>query len=359
MLGALARPLFVYSRSAIEAAYDAYRDGMGGHPHLICYAVKANSSLAILQLLAQRGAGFDIGSGGELARVLRAGGDPRRVVFSGVAKSGQEMRDALEANILCFNVESANELRRLNAVAAELGRRASISLRVNPDVDADTHPYISTGLKENKFGIDIDTAESVFSEALALPFIDPIGIGCHIGSQLQSTGPFVDALDRLLILLERLESTGVRLQHLDVGGGLGVRYRDETPPSAQEYLSALLERLGARQHCLIVEPGRSIVANAGVMLTRVIDLKTNGSRQFAIVDAAMNDLIRPALYDAWLDIVAVQPRVGERRRYDIVGPVCETGDFLGKSRELVLEEQDLLARSLRGSLRFQHELELQ
>ncbi|HEY9037248.1 MAG TPA: diaminopimelate decarboxylase [Pseudomonadales bacterium] len=344
-------PLYVYSRQAIEAAARAWLSALGPHGHL-CYAVKANSNLAVLNLLARLGAGFDIVSIGELERVLRAGGQAERVVFSGVAKEAAEMRRALQAGIRCFNIESAAELTLLNAVAGETGAVAPISLRVNPDVDAQTHPYISTGLRDNKFGVPMGDAFDLYCEAAALPHVRVTGIDCHIGSQLTRIEPYLDALERVLALVDRLSDAGIRVQHLDIGGGLGVRYRDETPPTPQMLLTAVRERLGERTLELLVEPGRSIVANAGVMLTRVVYLKDNGDKHFALVDAAMNDLVRPSLYDAWMGIEAVTPRHGSSQRYDIVGPVCETGDFLGRDRDLVLEAGDLLAVRSAGAYGF-------
>jgi diaminopimelate decarboxylase len=336
-------PTYVYSRAEIEARFRAYDAAFGTHPHLVCFAVKSNSNLAVLNLLARLGAGFDIVSGGELERVLAAGGEAGKVVFSGVGKSRAEMARALEVGIRCFNVESLPELERLNEVALAHGKRAPVSLRVNPDVDANTHPYISTGLKENKFGIAIEDAEAVYLRAIALPGLEVIGVDCHIGSQLTELRPFLDALERVLALVERLAAQGVQLHHLDLGGGLGIRYRDETPPAPAELVGALMERLGQTGYELIVEPGRSIVGNAGVLLTRVELLKHGPHKDFAIVDAAMNDLMRPALYGSWMDIQPVAAREGEAREYDVVGPVCETGDFLGKGRRLVLAEGDLLA----------------
>ncbi|MEW5894028.1 MAG: diaminopimelate decarboxylase [Pseudomonadota bacterium] len=336
-------PTYVYSRAMLEATYQAYDRAFAGHPHLICYAVKANSSLAILNLFARLGAGFDIVSGGELARVLAAGGNPNKVVFSGVGKTAEEMRAALAAGIHCFNVESESELHRLNQVAGELGKRAPISLRVNPDVDAKTHPYISTGLKENKFGIAHDEALRVYRLAASLPNLRVVGIDCHIGSQLTEIAPFAEALDKVLQLVDTLAADGIILHHLDMGGGVGIRYRDETPPAVDAYARTLLDKLKGRPQTLILEPGRSLVGNAGLLLTRVEYLKHGAAKDFAIVDAAMNDLMRPALYDAWHDIVPVTLRQGEARRYEIVGPVCESGDFLGHDRELVLAEGDLLA----------------
>lgn len=345
-------PTYVYSRAHIEAQYRAYADALDGMPHLVCFAVKANSNLAVLNVLARLGAGFDIVSRGELERVLAAGGEPGKIVFSGVGKSREDMRRALEVGVHCFNVESTDELERLQVVAAELGVRAPISLRVNPDVDAGTHPYISTGLKENKFGIAIADAEDVYIRAAQLPNLDVVGVDCHIGSQLTSLPPFLDALDRLLALVDRLGDCGIHLRHLDLGGGLGVRYRDEEPPLASDYIKAVRERLDGRDLALVFEPGRFIVANAGVLLTQVEYLKHTEHKDFAIVDAAMNDLIRPALYQAWMDVSAVRPRDGQPRTYDIVGPICETGDFLAKERELVLAEGDLLAVHSAGAYGF-------
>ena len=345
-------PTYVYSRAHIEAQYRAYADALTGIPHLVCFAVKANSNLGVLNVLARLGAGFDIVSRGELERVLAAGGQPDRIVFSAVGKSRDDMRRALEVGVHCFNVESTVELERLQVVAAELGKVAAISLRVNPDVDAGTHPYISTGLKENKFGIAIADAEAVYARAAELPNLKVVGVDCHIGSQLTSLPPFLDALDRLLALIDRLAARGIRIEHLDLGGGLGVRYKDETPPLAGDYIAAVRERIAGRNLALVFEPGRSIVANAGVLLTRVEYLKHTEHKDFAIIDAAMNDLIRPALYQAWMDVVPVSPREGEARAYDLVGPICETGDFLAKNRELVLEEGDLLAVCSAGAYGF-------
>jgi diaminopimelate decarboxylase len=342
-------PTYVYSRRAIEANYRAIVAPLSAVDHLICYAVKANANLAILNLLSRLGAGFDIVSVGELERVIAAGGDATRVVFSGVGKRRDEMARALEVGIHCFNIESEAELERLNDVAAAHGVTAPISLRVNPDVDAQTHPYISTGLKENKFGIAIDRAFAVYQRAATLPHLKVVGIDCHIGSQLTQLTPFVDALDRVLLLVDRLQQSGISLHHIDMGGGLGITYRNERPPAASDWVSALLDRLGDRRLQLILEPGRSIVGNAGVLLTRVEYLK-RGDRDFAIVDAAMNDLMRPALYNSWMEIVAVTPHdSGENGVWDIVGPICETGDFLGKERQLVLREGDLLAIRAAGA----------
>ena len=345
-------PTYVYSRAHIEAKYRAYADALAGMPHLVCFAVKANSNIGVLNVLARLGAGFDIVSSGELERVLAAGGEPSKIVFSGVGKTRDDMRRALEVGVHCFNVESVDELERLQLVAAELGKTASISLRVNPDVDAGTHPYISTGLKENKFGIDIEQAPAVYARAAELANLRIVGVDCHIGSQLTSLPPFLDALGRLLALVDLLAAQGIQIQHLDLGGGLGVQYRDEQPPLAGDYIAAVRERLKGRELALVFEPGRSIVANAGVLLTRVEHLKPTPHKDFAIVDAAMNDLIRPALYQAWMDVTPVQPRDGQARQYDLVGPICETGDFLAKGRELVLAEGDLLAVRSAGAYGF-------
>ncbi|WP_349568564.1 diaminopimelate decarboxylase [Azotobacter salinestris] len=345
-------PTYVYSRAHIEERYRAYADALAGMPHLVCFAVKANSNLAVLNLLARLGAGFDIVSRGELERVLAAGGDPARVVFSGVGKTREDMRRALEVGVHCFNVESEVELERLQEVAAELGVKAPVSLRVNPDVDAQTHPYISTGLKANKFGIDIEQAEEVYARAAELPNLEVLGVDCHIGSQLTTLSPFLDALDRLLLLIDRLAARGIVIRHLDLGGGLGVRYHDEQPPAPGDYIAAVRERLAGRALALVFEPGRSIVANAGVLLTRVEYLKHTEHKDFAVIDAAMNDLIRPALYQAWMDVVPVTPHGGEVCSYDLVGPICETGDFLAKDREMALVEGDLLAVRSAGAYGF-------
>ncbi|SHL28761.1 diaminopimelate decarboxylase [Phytopseudomonas punonensis] len=345
-------PTYVYSRAHIEAQYRAYADALAGMPHLVCYAVKANSNLGVLNVLARLGAGFDIVSSGELERVLAAGGEPNRIVFSGVGKSRDDMRRALEVGVHCFNVESGVELERLQKVAAEMDVKAPVSLRVNPDVDAGTHPYISTGLKENKFGIDIEQAEAVYARAAELPNIEVIGVDCHIGSQLTTLEPFLDALDRLLLLVDKLAARSIVIKHLDLGGGLGVQYRDEQPPQVGEYIAAVRKRLAGRDLSLVFEPGRFIVANGGVLLTQVEYLKHTEHKDFAIIDAAMNDLIRPALYQAWMEVSAVQPREGEARNYDLVGPICETGDFLAKDRQLVLEEGDLLAVRSAGAYGF-------
>ena len=347
-------PTYVYSRAALEQHYRAFDEAFAAIPHQVCYAVKANSSLAVLNVLARLGAGFDIVSGGELERVLAAGGDPARVVFSGLGKQEAEIARALEAGIACFNVESEAELDRINAVALRLGRTAAISLRVNPDVDAQTHPYISTGLKENKFGIDIGVATAVYLRAQTLPGLRIVGIDCHIGSQLTTVTPFVDALTRVLAMVDALAAHGIVIGHLDIGGGLGVRYREETPPAPSEYAQALLPLLAGRRLKIYMEPGRAIAANAGVLLTRVELLKPTAYKHFAIIDAAMNDLIRPALYSAWMEIVPVQPRHDDtpERMYDVVGPVCETGDFLGKDRLLRIRQGDLLAVKSAGAYGF-------
>ena len=345
-------PTYVYSRAHIEAQYRTFADALEGTPSLVCYAVKANSNLGVLNVLARLGAGFDIVSRGELERVLAAGGKADKIVFSGVGKTREDMRRALEIGVHCFNVESTDELERLQVVAAEMGVRAPISLRVNPDVDAGTHPYISTGLKENKFGIAIADAEDVYIRAAQLPNLEVLGVDCHIGSQLTSLPPFLDALDRLLALIDRLGECGIYLHHIDLGGGVGVRYRDEEPPLVADYVKAVRERTEGRDLKLIFEPGRYIVANAGVLLTQVEYLKHTEHKDFAIVDAAMNDLIRPALYQAWMNVTAVTPRNSEARAYDIVGPICETGDFLAKERQLALEEGDLLAVHSAGAYGF-------
>ncbi len=346
-------PAYVYSRATIERHWHAFDDALGNHPHLICYAVKANSNLAILNLMARLGSGFDIVSVGELERVLLAGGDPARIVFSGVGKRVDEMQRALEVGIHCFNVESAAELERLNTVAGEMGKIAPVSLRVNPDVDAKTHPYISTGLKENKFGIDIARAEAVYARAAELPHVVPVGIDCHIGSQLTELSPFLAALDRVLLLAGRLRDSGIAIKHLDLGGGLGIPYDDEEPPLPADYADAVLAKLRDTDYEIILEPGRAIMGNAGILLTRVEYLKDNGEHHFAIVDAAMNDNMRPALYQAWQEIVPVDAnRQGVTASYDIVGPICETGDFLGKGRELSLQAGDLLAMRSAGAYGF-------
>lgn len=336
-------PCYVYSRAALESAYRAYDNALATRDHLICYAVKANSNLAILDIFARLGSGFDIVSGGELARVLKVGGDPRKIVFSGVGKTAEEIGAALEAGILCFNVESESELARINTVAGKAGKIAPVSLRVNPDVDAQTHPYIATGLKENKFGVAFEDALRLYRTAAAMQHLRICGIDCHIGSQLTEIPPFVAALQKILGLIDQLAASGIKISHIDIGGGLGIRYRDETPPPVEEYINALSACLGDRPQKILFEPGRSLVGNTGVLLTRVEYLKHNDYRNFAVVDAAMNDLMRPALYDAWHDIQPVLPRDGTARRYEIVGPVCESGDFLGRDRALNLAESDLLA----------------
>jgi diaminopimelate decarboxylase len=346
-------PTYVYSRDAIERAYLAYAEALEGRNDLVCYAVKANSNIAVLNVLARLGAGFDIVSAGELERVLRAGGDASKVVFSGVGKQPHEIVQALDAGIRCFNIESESELERVNAVAESEGKVAAISFRVNPDVDAGTHPYISTGLKENKFGIDIDDAVRIYQRAADMKSVDVVGMDCHIGSQLTEVAPFLDAMDRVLVLVDTLAEQGIAIKHLDLGGGLGVCYTDEVPPTPQEYIAAVLEKLGERDLELIFEPGRSIAANAGVMLTRVEFLKCTGEKNFAIIDGAMNDLIRPALYSAYQEIIPVMLRDGgETKAWDLVGPVCETGDFLGKDRQLNLEPSDLLAVCSAGAYGF-------
>lgn len=345
-------PLYVYSRATLERHWRAFDETLGEHPHLVCYAVKANSNLAILALLARLGSGFDIVSGGELARVIRAGGEPSKVVFSGVGKSVAEMEQALQAGIRCFNVESTAELIRLNEVATAHGVSAPVSVRVNPDVDARTHPYISTGLKENKFGIDTSSALDVYQRAADASHLRVAGIDCHIGSQLTEIAPFVDALDRVLELTARIEARGIAVHHLDLGGGLGVRYRDEHPPSPDQYMRPIMARLANSSKEILIEPGRAIAANAGVLLTRVQYLKESAHKNFAIVDAAMNDLIRPALYGAWQDIVPLRQRADLAKAYDIVGPVCETGDFLGKDRHMNLAPGDVLAVRSAGAYGF-------
>jgi diaminopimelate decarboxylase len=336
-------PCYVYSRSALEAALDEFQQELVGVDSLVCYAVKANSNLAVLNVFARRGAGFDIVSTGELKRVLAAGADPKKVVFSGVGKTASEMEFALTTGILCFNVESAPELDRLNEVAARLGKRAPISLRVNPNVDAKTHPYISTGLKENKFGVAYEDALALYQHAARLPNLEISGIDCHIGSQLLDPAPFAEALDKILLLIDQLANAGINLHHIDLGGGLGIRYRDEVAPTVKAYLQPLLLKLKDRGLKILLEPGRRLVGNAGLLLTKVEYLKPGEVKNFAIVDAAMNDLARPALYDAWHDILPVTPRDGVTQNWEIVGPICETGDFLGHSRPLALVPGDLLA----------------
>ena len=336
-------PCFVYSRQALTQAYRQFDQAFSGVPHLLCYAVKANPNLAILNLFARLGAGFDIVSGGELARVLAAGGDAKRVVFSGVGKTAAEMRAGLEAGILCFNVESQSELERLNQVAGEMGCKAPVSLRVNPDVDPKTHPYISTGLKQNKFGVEYGVAFELYQRAAALPHLRVRGIDCHIGSQITDVSPFLAALDKVLDLVDRLQAAGISIKHLDLGGGVGIRYRDETPIDIAQYAAAVRARLAGRNIKLLLEPGRILVGNAALLLTRVAYLKPGSEKSFAVIDAAMNDLMRPALYDAYHEILPVAPHSGTQQVYDVVGPVCESGDFIGKNRYLVLDEGDLLA----------------
>ncbi|GAB5451006.1 MAG: diaminopimelate decarboxylase [Halioglobus sp.] len=346
-------PSYIYSRAALETAYLEYERALEGCEYLVCYAVKANSNLAVLDVLARLGAGFDIVSGGELERVLQAGGDPAKIVFSGVSKTAAEMARALEAGIHCFNVESAAELEALNNVAGAVGRPAPVSVRVNPDVDAKTHPYISTGLRENKFGVTMEEALRVYQRAAELEHIETIGLDCHIGSQLTDISPYLDTLQRLLALIDTLAKAGITIRHLDLGGGLGVRYRDEEPPSIASFIAAIREQLGQRELTLMFEPGRSIAANAGILATRVEYLKPTAEHNFALVDAGMNDMIRPALYQAWLDIQPVsQAGSGQRAQWDIVGPVCETGDFLGKERDLSLNQGDLLAMFGAGAYGF-------
>lgn len=345
-------PCFIYSRATLERHYKAYENALAGLPNLICYAVKANSNLAVLNVLARMGAGFDIVSGGELSRVLQAGGDPAKVIFSGLGKTASEIEQGLRAGIHCFNVESEAELVRINEVAMKIGMTASISVRVNPDVDAGTHPYISTGLKENKFGISVDRAMDVYRSAAKLKGIQVSGIDCHIGSQLTSVEPFLDAIDRLLAMVDRLNDEGISLSHFDMGGGLGVSYGDESPPLPAELIDAVKVKFANRALTLMVEPGRSIAANAGLFVTRVEYLKNTEHKNFAIVDGAMNDLLRPALYGAWQEIIPVAKRGGDALTYDIVGPVCESADFLGKDRELVVASNDLLAVRSAGAYSF-------
>lgn len=346
-------PTYVYSRATLERHYRAFDRALDGLAHQVCYAVKANSNLAVLQVLARLGAGFDIVSGGELQRVLKAGGDPAKVVFSGVGKTAAEIELALNVGIYCFNVESEAELHRLSAIATRMGKTARIAFRVNPDVDAKTHPYISTGLKENKFGVDIAEAERLYALAATLPGIEIDGVACHIGSQLLELSPFLDALDRVLALIDRLAAHGIELRHLDVGGGLGVRYDDEVPPSPSEWADALKPKLAGRKLVVMTEPGRAIAGNAGVLLTKVELLKPGAHKNFAIIDAAMNDLIRPSFYDAWHAVLPAEPRTDtDAKNWDLVGPVCETGDWLARDRELALAEGDLLAFRTAGAYGF-------
>lgn len=346
-------PCYVYSRATLTRHYKAFDDALGDSDHMVCYAVKANSNLAVLQVLDRLGAGFDIVSGGELARVLKAGGDPRRVVFSGVGKTLPEIRESLLTGIFCFNVESESELHRLNEAAVAMKKVAPVALRVNPDVDPQTHPYISTGLKQSKFGIDIAEAEALFKLATELPGLKVAGVACHIGSQLLSLQPILDALDRVLALVDRLAGSNINLEHIDVGGGLGVPYEKEDPPSPATLAAAVRDRVAGRKLKLLMEPGRAIAANAGVLVTKVEHLKAGSEKNFAIVDAAMNDLMRPTLYKAWHTILPVREHgAGEKRIYDVVGPVCESGDWLGKDRELGVKEGDLLAVRSAGAYGF-------
>lgn len=346
-------PSYIYSRAALEQHWRAFDDAFSDLPHLVCYAVKANSNLAVLNVLARLGSGFDIVSAGELARVIAAGGEAAKTVFSGVGKTEAEIEYALQQGIRCFNVESIPELSRINSVAARLNTSAPISIRVNPDVDAQTHPYISTGLKENKFGIAIEDARAVYRSAREMSHLDIVGVDCHIGSQLTSVSPFVDALKRVLALIDELKADGTVIQHLDIGGGLGIHYRDETPPTPAEYAAQLKPLLAERDLEVLLEPGRAIAGNAGILLTKVEFIKPTEAKQFAIVDAAMNDLLRPALYQSWQAIVPVKAESAVSKAvYDIVGPICETGDFLGKDRELAIEQGDLLAIRSAGAYGF-------
>lgn len=342
-------PCYVYSRAELTAAWRSFNAAFSGRDHLVCYAVKANPSLGVLDVFARLGSGFDIVSSGELARVLAAGGDPRKVVFSGVGKTAAEMRAALEAGILCFNVESAPELELLDRVAGEMGVVAPVSLRVNPDVDAKTHPYIATGLKENKFGVAYDDALAVYRRAAALPHLHIEGVDCHIGSQLTETAPFVAALERVLALVDALQRDGIAVHHLDLGGGLGIRYREESPPPVADYARALLAALGSRPQKLLFEPGRLLTGNAGVLLSEILYLKLGDQRNFAVVDAAMNDLMRPALYDAWHEVLPLRTGNAPVRDYDVVGPVCESGDFLARGRPLAVVAGDLVALASAGA----------
>ena len=344
-------PLYIYSRATLERHWHAFDSALGKHPHLICYAVKANSNIGILNVMAKLGSGFDIVSQGELERVLAAGGEASKVVFSGVAKSRAEIMRALEVGIRCFNVESVAELHHINQIAGEMGKVAPISLRVNPDVDAHTHPYISTGLKENKFGVSVDEAREVYKLAATLPHVKITGMDCHIGSQLTELQPFLDATDRLIRLMEQLKEDGITLKHLDLGGGLGVTYTDETPPHPSDYAAALLNKLKDYENLeIILEPGRAIAANAGILVAKVQYLKSNESRNFAITDTGMNDMIRPALYEAYMNIIEIDRTLGrEKAIYDVVGPVCETSDFLGKQRELAIAEGDYIAQRSAGA----------
>ena len=344
-------PLYIYSRATLERHWHAFDSALGDHPHLICYAVKANSNIGILNVMAKLGSGFDIVSQGELERVLAAGGEASKVVFSGVAKSRAEIMRALEVGIRCFNVESVAELHHINQIAGEMGKVAPISLRVNPDVDAHTHPYISTGLKENKFGVSVDEAREVYKLAATLPHVKITGMDCHIGSQLTELQPFLDATDRLIRLMEQLKEDGITLKHLDLGGGLGVTYTNETPPHPSDYATALLNKLKNYEDLeIILEPGRAITANAGILVAKVQYLKSNESRNFAITDTGMNDMIRPALYEAYMNIIEIDLTLGrEKAIYDVVGPVCETSDFLGKQRKLAIAEGDYIAQRSAGA----------
>jgi diaminopimelate decarboxylase len=346
-------PCFIYSRTSIEEQYKAYEKAFNGHPSLICYAVKANSNLAVLNVLSKLDAGFDIVSGGELDRVLAAGGDPRKVIFSGLGKTKDEIISGLEANILCFNIESEAELHRINEVAKAQNQVAPISIRVNPDVDAETHPYISTGLKENKFGVPIASALSLYRQAADMTGVNIIGIDAHIGSQLTSVKPFLNSIDCLFVLIDQLKAEGINLSHVDIGGGLGIKYDQEEPPEPSDLISCVREKFANRNLKIVIEPGRSIAANAGIFVTRIEYLKSNNTKSFAIVDGAMNDLIRPALYSAWQDIIPVKRSTNaELKRYDIVGPICESADFLGKDRQLDVKSGDLLAVRSAGAYGF-------
>ena len=345
-------PLYVYSKASLESGFTAWQDALSGLPHLICYAVKANSNIAILQCLAKLGAGFDIVSGGELTRVMMAGGDPKKVVFSGVGKTPAELNDALDAGIRCFNVESASELKLLESIAAKKKMTAPVSIRVNPDVDAQTHPYISTGLKENKFGVDEATALELYHQAHASDHLKPVGIDCHIGSQLTDISPYLEAVDHLLGIIDQLGDMGITLEHIDIGGGLGIQYQHEPETGPVALIELLKARLAQRGLEVVVEPGRSIVGNAGVLLSEVVALKHGEHKNFAIVDAGMNDLIRPSLYQGWHAIIPVMQRDAKTLTYDVVGPVCETGDFLGKDRDLSIEEGDVVAVMSAGAYGF-------
>jgi diaminopimelate decarboxylase len=353
LAGQYGTPLFVYSRATLERHWHAFDAALAGHDHLVCYAVKANSNLAVLNLLARLGSGFDIVSGGELQRVLRAGGEPARVVFSGVGKLANEIEAALEVDILCFNVESEQELDRINDIAGRMGKTARVSFRVNPDVDAMTHPYISTGLRENKFGVAFTEAEQVYLKAARLANIKIIGMDCHIGSQLTELSPYIDALDRLLALIKSLREQGINIHHLDLGGGLGIRYRDEQPPLPADWVNALQDRLQSFDGTIIIEPGRAIAGNAGILVSKVSYLKHNADKNFAVIDAAMNDLIRPSLYGAWQEIIRVELQSDAAEEvYDVVGAICESSDFLGKDRSLRLAQDDLLAIRSSGAYAF-------